>query len=118
MASHARADSIDAVAGRGGEAHGRAPAWRVGRPTTSGCATSALGKRPRATRSFRRRTTPSRWRAPSTCWDSVAEVGPNYTLLRSKETKAMRRIISGASVSFTCVLDLKLYLLRDAHEAC
>ena len=24
----------------------RAPAWRVGRPTTSGCATSALGKRP------------------------------------------------------------------------
>ena len=23
--------------------------------------------------------------------DSVAEVGPNYTLLRSKETKAMRR---------------------------
>ena len=25
--------------------------WRVGRPTTSRCATSALGKRPRATRS-------------------------------------------------------------------
>ena len=46
----------------------RAPAWRVGRPTTSGCATSALGKRPRATRSFRRRTTRSRWRAPPSCW--------------------------------------------------
>ena len=67
VASHARADSIDAVAGRGGETHGRRRGASAG-ATTSGCVTSALGRRPRATRSFRRRTTRSRWQAPPTCW--------------------------------------------------
>ena len=85
--------AIDAVAGRGGEAPGRRVARRQAHHERMRDA-SALGKRPRATRSFRRRTTRSRWRAPSTCWTAWrrwARTLPNYTLLRSKETKAKRR---------------------------
>ena len=71
--------------------HTDAPAWRVGRPTTSGCATSAREAAAGGEELPPEETTRSRdgERRRSTCWTSVAEVGPHYTLLRRKETKAM-----------------------------
>ena len=68
----------------------RAPAWRVDRPTTSGCATSA-----REAAAGNAELPPEddavEMASAAQLLDSVAEAGPNYTLLRSKETKAKRR---------------------------
>ena len=92
VASHARADSIDAVAGRGGEAHGRRRGASAGPPRADARRARSGSGRGRGGASAGGRPTRSRWRAPSTCWTAcVGEVGRNYTLLRSKETKAKRR---------------------------
>ena len=89
VASGRTLDSIDAVAGRGGEAHGRSVARRQAHHERM------RDERAREAAAGDAELPPEddavEMASAVHVLDCVAEVGPNYTLLRSKETKAKRQ---------------------------
>merc|ERR1712086_943085 len=90
VASHARADSTDAVAGRGGETHGRRRGASAGPPRTD-ARRARSGEAAAGNAELPPEDDAVEMASAAQLLDSVAEAGPNYTLLRSKEKKAKRR---------------------------